>query len=325
MNFTRRGLLRTAAALPLASALSPVLAQNKFPSGPAKLIVPFAPGGAADLLGRVMAEKMARPFGQPIIVENKSGAGAALGTRAAAHAAPDGLTALLHGSTMLVQQILNKEAGYDFRRDFTPVTLLTQFPLVLVVHPSLPVKNINEFPQYARVNQSKFFFGSAGTGSSQHLVGELFNRALGIKMQHVPYRGNGPATTALLAGDIQVFFDIIPTALSYGAIGKVRNLAVTSKKRNATLPDIPSLNETILPGFEANFWHGLHLPKGTNASVVDHWYKSAKVALTDKDLQKKFSDLGFETIGSTPQELAAYMEQDSDKWGKVIADANIKI
>jgi tripartite-type tricarboxylate transporter receptor subunit TctC len=325
MGYTRRDLLRAAAALPLTSTLGSAWAQAKFPARPANLVVPYAPGGAADLLGRILAEKMRSSFGQTVIIENKGGAGGSIGAQSVARSAPDGYTALMHGSTMLVQQHLNPNAGYDFRTDFTPVTQLVQFPLVLLVNPSLPVKNVEEFFEYAKDKSNNLFYGSAGIGSSQHLVGELFNRSVGSDIQHVPYKGNGPATAALMTGDIQVMFDIVPSAITFGAAGKVRNLAVTSKTRNSSLPDLPTLDETILPGYEASFWHGLHLPKETDPAIVDYWYTATKKALDDKDIQKKLTEMGFDTIGSTPEQVAAYMEQDSKKWGEIIAQANISI
>jgi len=325
MNFNKRDLLRAAAALPLAAGLTRAFAQDKFPSGPIKLIVPFAPGGANDIVGRILAEKMAPTIGQAIVVENKSGVGGVVGARAAARASADGHTLLLHSSTLIIQQYLTANPGYNYQADFTPISLLTQFPLVLVITRSLPASNITEFLEYARAKGSELFYGSAGQGSSQHLVGELFNRVAGTKIQHVPYRGNGPATAALLAGEIQVFFDIVPTAITLGAADKVKNLAVTSKTRSSSIPDLPTLHETILPGFEANFWQALFLPKGASPEIVKQWLPAVKTALSDKEVQARLHKLGFETFGSSPEELAKYMREESAKWGKVIADANIKV
>lgn len=325
MNLHRRKLLLSAGALTLSSQTKLAVAQAPFPSKPVRLVVPFAPGGANDILGRLLAAKMTTYLGQPVVVDNKAGAGGAIGAREVARAEPDGHTILLHSSSIVIQQHLIKAPGYDFRADFTPITMLTTFPLVLVVHPSVPARTMPEFLSYARSQGSKLFYGSAGNGATQHLVGELFNKVAGTKMQHVPYRGNGPATAALLAGDIQVFFDIIPTALSLGESGKVRPLAVTSMTRNPSVPNLPTMHESGVTNFESITWQALFLPKGAPAAVVQRWGDAAKRALSEKDVQSKLVDLGFTGTPSTPEQLAATANADAEKWGKVIADAQIKI
>jgi len=324
MNMIRRELLLAAGALPLALHAPRVLAQGAFPSKPLKMIVPFAPGGSNDILARALGPKLGAVLGQSVVVENKAGAGGAIGAQTAARSDPDGHTILLHSSTIVIQPHLIKEAGYDFKKDFIPVSEVTRFPLVLVVHPSLPVKNVAEFLAYAKTKGSELFYGSAGNGSTQNLVGELFNSMAGTKMKHVPFRGNGPATAALLAGDIQVFFDIVPTALSMGQSGKIRTLAVTGNARSPSLPDLPTLHESGVANFEFSIWQGLLLPRGTPQPIVDQWLRATKTALADKELQARLAAQGFQTVGSSSEELARLMDRESAKWGKVIADARIK-
>lgn len=324
MSLNRRHLLLSAGALALGSQGPGALAQTGFPSKPLKLVVPFAPGGAGDILARLISPKMGSVLGQPVIVDNRAGAGGAIGTQVAARSDPDGYTALIHSSTLVINPQLSKTAGYDFRADFAPVATVADFPLVLMVHPSLPVKTLSEFLAYARERGSDLFYGSAGNGSTQNLVGELFNTVAGTKMKHVPFKGNGPATASLLAGDIQVFFDIVPSALSYGKSGKLRSLAVTGTSRNPVLPDLPTLQESGVRSFDFSLWYAIFLPKGSSSAVVQHWRRGVEAAQGDKDVQARLAAQGFQPMRSSPAELAALMERDAARWGKVIADANIK-
>jgi len=324
MPLNRRDLLLSAAALPFASHLPHALAQGNFPSKPAKLVVPFAPGGAGDIVGRLISPRMGAVLGQPVVIDNRAGAGGAIGAQVAARAEPDGYTALIHSSTLVINPQLSKSAGYDFRNDFVPVATVVHFPLVLIVHPSLPVKNVAEFLAYARAKGGELFYGSAGNGSTQNLAGELFNTMAGTKMKHVPFRGNGPATTALLAGDIQVFFDIVPSALSYRQSGKLRPLAVTGSSRSPVLPDLPTLQESGVPNFDFSIWYGIFLPKGVSPTVVQHWQRAVEGVQGDRELLSRLSAQGFQPMRSTSAELALLMERDYARWGKVIADANIK-
>jgi tripartite-type tricarboxylate transporter receptor subunit TctC len=289
------------------------------------MIVPFPPGGATDLTARNFAPALASAIGQPVVVDNKAGAGGAIGAREAARAAPDGHTTFLATITLVIQPSLIKDPGYDWRSDFTPVTELVEAPLVLLVHPSLPVKTFPEFLEYARAKGADMFFGSAGIGSAQHLVGELFNKLAGTQMKHVPFRGNGPASVALMAGQIQVFFDIVPTAQTYAASGKVRALAVTGKTPSPSLPNLPTIQASGVPGFEFTLWDVLLLPKDTPAPIVQQWLAAARKALSDKDVQRRLTEQGFQVVvDSSPQQLAELMQREFARWAKVIADAGIK-
>ncbi len=266
MKLTRRTLLRSVGALAAASHLPAGLAQTWTPTQPVKMICPFPPGGAADLSARNLSPKLAAASAQPVVVENKTGAGGAIGAVAAARSAPDGHTLLLHTISMAIQPSLIKDPGYNLTTDFTPITMLMTAPLVLLVHPSVPATTVPELIQYARAKGDNLFFGSAGNGSAQHLVGEMFNRMAGTKIKHVPFRGNGPATTALLGGEIQVFFDIIPTAQSFVPSGKLRALATTGRTPSSALPNLPTVMAAGgLPEFEFTLWQGLFLPKGGRA------------------------------------------------------------
>lgn len=323
MICNRRGFLAAAGALSL-SHLAPALGQTPFPSKPLKLVVPFAPGGANDQVGRLLAAKLQGVFGQPVVVDNRAGAGGAIGAHAVARSDPDGYTILFHSSTLVIQPNLLKAPGYDARKDFVPVSLLTQAPLVLEVHPSIPVKTFSDFLAYARAKDSQLFYGSAGNGSAQHLVGELFNSMAGTRMKHVPFRGNGPATTALLGGEIQVMFDIIPISKPLAESGKVRILAVTGNSRSPSLPHTPTINESGVAGFDFTFWQAISLPTGTPAPIVQQWRTAMKKVLAEPSVQSRLTEMGYQVVGSSPDELGDRMQRESAQWAKVIASAGIR-
>ena len=324
MVLTRRSLMFLAGALPSMKAPS-AFAQSDFPSRRTTIVVPFAPGGANDIVARLIGSKVFASSNQPVLIDNKGGAGGAIGVRTVASAAPDGYTILCHSNSIIIQPFLVKDAGYDPLRDFAPVSQLTQFPLVMVVHPSVPAKTFPEFLAYARAKGSDLFYGSAGVGASQHLASELFNRMAGTKMQHVPFKGNGPATAAVMAGEIQVMLDIIPTALNLGANGAVRPLAVTGSERAPQLPQLPTIRESGVPDYVVTFWQGMFLPKNTPAPIVARWVTELKKVLQDKDVQTRLIEQGFRVVGSSTAELIEVMQSDTARWGKVIADAGIQL
>lgn len=324
MICSRRRFLATAGVLSLSSTLMPAYADTWSPSRPLKVIVPFAPGGSNDLVARLLAPKLQAALGQPVVIENRAGAGGAIGAQAVAQAAPDGYTVLFHSSSVLIQPILLKEPGYDVQKDFVPVSLMTEGPLVLAIHPSVPAQTFSEFLAYARANGSRMFYGSAGIGASQHLVGELFNSMAGTMMQHVPYKGNGPASTALLAGEIQALFDIIPISRGLAESGRVRILAITSRTRSSSLPQTPTIQEAGVPGFDFTFWQAIWLPRRTPDAIVQRWLAASTSALADKQIQTQLAEQGFQIVGSSPSELADRMQRESVQWAKVIADAGIR-
>jgi tripartite-type tricarboxylate transporter receptor subunit TctC len=324
MSLNRRALLLSAGAFAIRSQATEAVAQSGFPSKPFKLVVPFAPGGAGDILARMINPNMGTVMGQPVVVDNRAGAGGAIGAQVAARSDPDGYTALIHSSTLVINPQLSKAAGYDFRVDFVPVATVADFPLVLVVHPSVPARTVPEFLAYARTKGTELFYGSAGSGSTQNLVGELFNSMAGTSMKHVPYRGNAPATASLLAGDIQVMFDIVPNALSYGQSGKIRSLAVTGTSRNSALPELPTLLESGVRGFDFSIWYAFFLPKGSSAAAVQHWRRGVEAAQADKEVLSRLAAQGFQPLRLSSTDLAALMERDAARWGKLIADSHIK-
>jgi len=326
MNIRRRTLLTSAGVLIAASHLPHGAAQTWAPTQPVKMIVPFPPGGATDLSARNLAPRLAAAAGQSIVVDNRTGAGGAIGAAAGARAAPDGHTLLLHTISMVIQPSLVKDPGYDLRTDFTPISMLMTAPLVLLVHPSVPATTVPELVKYAQAKGDGLFFGSAGNGSAQHLVGEMFNRMAGTKMKHVPFRGNGPATTALLSGEIQVFFDIVPTALNFAQTGKLRALATTGKTRSPVLPNLPTVQAAgNLPDFEFILWQALFLPKNAPAHVVQFWLNATKTALADKEFQTRSAEQGFEIVPSTPEYLGDFMRRDAARWAKLVADVGIRV
>lgn len=323
MNLSRRSLV-VVAALCAMLPVSSVLAKATFPSKPLKIVVPYAPGGSSDYIARILAPSLTAAFGQSVVIENRSGAGGSIGAQAVARSDPDGYTILFHSGTLLIQPRLAQGAGYDPLTDFTPVSILTRAPLVLAVNPSLPVKNVAEFVAYARKNDPVLFYGSAGTGSAQHLALKLFNAMAGTKIKHVPFRGSGPAVAALVAGEIQCMFDIIPTTKLLAQSGKLKVLAVTSKTRSPALPGVPTIDEAGIKNFDFTFWQGMSLPKGVPADVVTAWNNAFKKALSDKEVQARLLEQGYQIVGSTPAELADVMKHDDQTFAKLLADGKLK-
>ncbi len=317
-----------AASVIAGSALTAVgntWAQSAFPSKPITMIVPYPPGGVVDPVARVIAPLLARELAQPIVIENKTGAAGAIGAVAAARAEPDGHTVLLHTGVVALHPSTLKQPGYDVRRDLVPVSLIATGPYVVVINSSLPVQTFPELLAHARANPGKVFYGSAGTGSSTHLVGELLNGAAGISMTHVPFRGGGPMLAAVVAGDIQVGFETISGAKALSDGGKVRMLAVTSKARNPTVPSLPSVTDAGVPGFDATLWEAIFLPRGTPEAIVQRWNAALRKVLESPELQRRLADYGLEPVGTTPQQLKTQIESDIAKWANVIKTAKINL
>lgn len=318
------GAACTAAASLLVGTV-PAWAQAPFPSRPITLVVPYPPGGVVDPVARVIAPMLARELGQSVVIENKTGAAGAIGAQAVARAEPDGHTVLLHTGVVALHPSTLKQPGYDVRRDLVPVGMVATGPYVIVVNPNVPARTLPELLAYVKANPDKVLYGSAGIGSSTHLVGELLNGAAGLKMRHVPYRGGGPLLAALVAGDIQVGFETISGAKPLAEGGRVRMVAVTSQARNATVPQLPSVAEAGVSGFDATLWEALFLPKGTPDAVVMRWNAAMKKVLASPEVQKRLADFGLEGIPSTPQQLGAQIESDIVKWADVIKSANINM
>lgn len=318
MNYPSiRSLAAALALLPAA-----VLAQD-FPSRNITVVVPYPPGGVVDPVARILAPVLAKELGQSVTIDNRAGAGGAIGSQAVAKAKPDGHTILFHIGVVAAHPTTQKNAGYDPRADLAPVSLVASGPYVLSVNPGFPPKTVSELVAYSKANPGKVFYGSAGLGTLNHLAGELINAAAGISMTHVPYKGNGPLIAGLLGGEIQLGIDTIPGSKALGTSGKLRMIAVTSAKRNPALPDVPTAAESGLPGFTFDFWEAYFLPKGTPDAVVNAWNAAIVKALKDPAVAKQLGDFGFDVIGSSPQQLADKLAADIAKYADVARRAKI--
>ena len=324
MNRHRR---RIAAALCASVALTvlPAGAQSGYPDHPIKLIVPYPPGGSTDPVARLLASDIATRLGQPVVVENKPGAAGSIGTDAVAKAAPDGYTILLHTSVIATDPTLKKSAPYDVQRDLTPITLAVTGPYLVVVNPSLPVHNITELIVYAKANPGKLNYGSAGQGSSGHIIGELFKKAAGIDMVHVPYKGGGPSITGLLSGEIQLLFDTLGGSRSLAEAGKLRAIAVTSAQRSPVMPNVPTVSESGLKGFEAVYWLGIFAPAKTPRPVVDKLYGAFKAALDTPANKAKLLEQGNVSQALPPAEFTKVLDADIARYRAIIESAKITL
>ncbi len=311
------------AALTVASAL-PARAQT-YPSQPVKIVVPFVAGGGVDQVARIIAPKLSEVLGQPVVIENRGGAGASLGAAAVASAPPDGYTFLLGtGSTHGTNSSVYPKLSYDPVRDFVPTVQVTTSPLVLIVPPGLPAKSVEELIELGRSKPGELSFASYGTGSINHLAGELFNAMAKIKASHIPYRGAAPALTDLMAGRIQYTFDGVATSLGYAQAGNIRILGTAGPKRSPVIPDTPTITEKALPGFETVVWFGLFAPAKTPASVVELINRKTNEVLAMPSIQESFTKLGIEGVGGTPDALAARVRTEMDKWAKLVREQNLR-
>ena len=315
----------TAVALLFAAAAPQALAQA-WPNKPIKYIVPFAAGGTTDILGRLIGAKLAEALGQPVVVENRPGAAGALGVEALAKSAPDGYT--LGAGTISSHAInvsLYSKLAYDPLKDFTPITMLATLPNMLVVHPSLNVNNVAELIALLKANPNKYSFGSAGNGTSQHMSGELFKTMAGVSMQHIPYKGSGPMIPDLLAGTIGLSFENITTAYPPAKSGKLKALAVTTTKRSFLAPDVPTLAESGLAGFEISSWQAMFAPAGLPKEIQARIYAETLKALRSPDVTKRLQDLGLDPGGMAPEELTAQIRVDIPKLGKIVRESGAKV
>lgn len=292
-------------------------AAQSFPQRPITLVVPYPAGGGNDVLARLVADKMSHALGQQIVVENRGGAGGTIATRQVAKSAPDGYTLLIATSSLAINPSLYPNVGYDPRKDFAPVGLLASSANVALVHPSVPASSIKELIALAKQNPGKLNFASTGSGSSVHLAAELFAIMAGIKVTHVPYRGSGPALNDLVGGHVTMMFATMP---SFGLArdGKVRALAVTGAKRSSVLPDVPTVAEAGLPGYEALLHYGLVAPAGTPRPIIDKLNAALRLALGDESLRQRLAAEGAEPLPSTPEEYAADIDHEEIKWSKIV-------
>ncbi|CAM3850221.1 Bug family tripartite tricarboxylate transporter substrate binding protein [Bordetella tumulicola] len=312
-------LLATAMTVPVLQA---VAADAMF-TKPISLVIPFSPGGSTDPVGRIIAPHLSKELGQPVVVENKPGAAGAIGAAYVARAAPDGHTILLNTGVVAVHPNTLKNPGYDVRTDLIPVTQLAAGPYTLIVNPKLPVKTIQELVAYGKANPDKLFYGTSGTGGSLHLLTEFFKHETGLKMVHVPYKGNGPVVAALVGGDIQLAFDTIPGSRALASDGRVRILAVTSLKRNSLLPDVPTMDEAGFPGFEAETWTGIFLPKGTDPAIVKRYNEALVKVLQIKEVQESLAQIGYVVVGNSPEAFKKQIDDELDRWAETVKQAKL--
>jgi tripartite-type tricarboxylate transporter receptor subunit TctC len=296
-----------------------------YPNRPITLVIPFAPGGSTSIVGRVIADKMSQLLGQGIVVDNRPGAGGTVGTKAVAKSEPDGYTILLgYTGTLAIGPSLYKDAGYDPRKSFAPIGLIGNAPSVLAVHPSFPANSVAELIAYARANPGKVNFGSAGVGSVNHITGEYFARSAGIKLVHIPYKGTGPALTDLLGGHIPMALAPIPAVHANVTAGLLRALAVTGKTRSGLMPDVPTISEAGLTGFEASLYYGLVAPAGTPHAAIERLSKALQAALVSDEVKKQLALDGTEISFGTPEEYAAFIDRDEKKWAELVKASGVE-
>jgi len=299
---------------------------DDYPTRPITLIVPFPPGGSTTVMARNVADKMSATLGQPVVVENRGGAGGTIGTRSVAKAAPDGYTILLsYTATMAIAPSMNVNAGYDPRKDFVPIGMIGFAPNVLVVHPSLPARSVAELIAYAKAAPAPVQYGSPGVGTVNHLAGEYLASETGVKLQHVPYKGNGPAMGDLLGGHIPMMFVPIPVALGNVKAGTLRGLAITTAKRSGLLPDLPTLAESGVPDFDVALRYGLMAPTGTPPAVIARLNRELNAALATEDVKQRLATEGAEALPGTPEAYAADVDADEKRWSGLVKKLGIKV
>lgn len=309
-----------------ALSMAPLFATAQtYPAKPIRLVIPYAPGGAAGAVGRILADKMAASIGQPVLVDHRPGGGTLIGNEYVAKSAPDGYTLVMGTVTShAMVTALNIRVPYDPEKDFAPISLIASLPFVLVAHPSVPVKSVRDLVAMAKTRPGHFTFGSAGNATSNHLAGELFKAKAGISMLHIPYRGSAPALADLLGGQISLMFDLTATALPQIASGRVRALAITSPKRSPMAPDLPTMAEAGVPGVEVVSWFGILAPAGTPPAIVNFLHAEIVKAMQSPEVRTVMAGLGAEAITNTPQEFATYISTERAKWAEVVHKAGIK-
>ena len=320
-------MLRTALASTLAAALVTVTSAfaQSYPNRPVRMVVPLSAGGFADVPARIIAPRLSEALGQSVFVENKPGAGATIGTDFVAKAKPDGYTLLFTGTPHVISPALYKNLPYDPLKDFASVMLVAAGPYVLVVNPQLPVKSVQELIALAKTQPGKIDYASSGNGSAQHLVSAMFASMAGIDLSHVPYKGSGPAMQDLISGQVKVSFAGIPNVMPSLRSGKLRALAVSTPKRSPDLPDVPTVAEAGVPGYDATLWLALLAPAGTPDEIVQKLYTEATRTLREPEVQKAIAATGVEVNIIGPQELPAFLQAEADKWGKVARESGATI
>jgi len=297
---------------------------QQYPAKPIRLIVPFVAGGSADVLSRVLAQRLNQQYGQQVVVENRPGSGGHVGAEAAARAAPDGYTIVFGTIGIHAAYTIYSKLNYDPSRDLQPVSMYADVPNILVVHPSVPVKNVKEFIALAKSNPGRLNFGTAGSGSSTHMAGEWFKLYTGVNLTHVPYKGSAQAMQDLLGGQIELMFENLPTAIAQVRAGKIRSLGMTSRERSPSMPEVPTLAETGVPGFEATAWFTIAAPAKVPADIIRKLNVDMNAFLKAPEMQQRWIDMGVVPLGGSPADAEKFFVVEREKWGKVIKAAGIR-
>jgi tripartite-type tricarboxylate transporter receptor subunit TctC len=323
MKLPRRQFLHLAAGAAALPVVSRVATAQPYPIRPVRVTVGFPAGGVADILARLIGQRLSERLGQPLIVENRPGASSNVATEAVVRAPPDGYTLLMVGTPNAINATLYDKLNFDFIRDIAPVASINRGPLVMEVNPLVPAKTVPEFIAYAKANPGKINMASPGNGTAGHVAGELFKMMTGVNMLHVPYRGTPQAITDLLGGQMQVLFDPVSSSIEHIRAGKLRALAVTTATRSQALPDIPTVADFV-PGYEATQWNGIGAPRNTSAEIVDKLNNEFNAVLADPGIKVRLAELGLTVLASSPAGLGKFIAEETEKWGKVVKLAGIK-
>lgn len=296
-----------------------------YPSRPIRFIVPYAPGGNGDIVSRIVGSRLGTALGQQVVIDNRAGAGGNVGAEIAAHAPPDGHTIVLGTNTHVINMSLYAKPGYDLMKDFAPIALVSSAPMVLIVHPSLPVKGVKDLVAHAKRMPGKLNYATGGNGSSAHVITELFASMAGIELTHVAYKGAAQATTDLISGQIQIMFNATATALAHMQAGRVRGLAISTAARSPLAPGLPTVAESGLPGFEASIWQGLLAPAGTPPAIVSRLHAEVAGVLGRSETKDQLTAQGVDAMPATPAEFAAYIRAEMAKWGRVVKASGARV
>jgi tripartite-type tricarboxylate transporter receptor subunit TctC len=323
MKLPRRKFLHLAAGAVALPAVSRIVRAQAYPSRPVRIIVPFAPGGSTDISARLIGQWLSERLGQQFVVENRPGAGSNVGTEVVVNAPPDGYTLLLVGASSAINMTLYEKLSFNFVRDIAPIAGIVSIPFTMVVSPSFPAKTVSEFIAFAKLNPGKVNIASGGNGTAGHLSGELFKMMASVNMVHVPYRGEAPALTDMLGGQVQVMFATMPASIENIRAGKLRALAVTTAARSEVLPEIPTMGE-FLPGYEASGWQGVGAPRNTPTEIINKLNSEINAAFADPKINARLADLGGTALVGSSVNFAKLIAEEAEKWGKVVRAANIK-
>jgi tripartite-type tricarboxylate transporter receptor subunit TctC len=323
LKLPRRRFLHLAAGAAALPVVPRIAMAQAFPTRPVRIVVPFAAGGATDIIARLIGQWLSERLGQQFVIENRPGAGSNIGTEMVVNAPPDGYTLLQVGASSAINATLYEKLSFNFLRDIAPVSGIISIPFIMAVNPSFPAKTVSEFIAYARANPGKVNMASGGNGTAGHLSGELFKMMAGINMVHVPYRGEGPALTDMLGGQVQAMFGTMPASIEYVRAGKLRPLAVTSARRSELLPDLPTVGDFV-PGYETSAWQGIGAPKNTPAEIINKLNKEINAGLADPKIKTRVADMGGTVLAGSPADFGKLIADETEKWGKVVKFSGAK-